>query len=193
MNFMGRYIYVATGDHGLKAVAVAEHDEPNAIYGSDLQRIAYPDNYKKFVARHRELPASHEHPGTVFDVQTRGEYAYAAQGKGGLRVFDLANIDNKGFSERMTTAPVSPLGQKFFVPTKNAVAVASPTTLGVDPRRIQLPENEEQPIALLYGFLYIADREEGLIIIGNPDLKAKSPGVSTLLDGNPVNNFLRRA
>src|SRR5262249_15642045 len=45
---------------------------------------------------------------------------------------------------------------------------------------------------LLYGFLYVADREEGLVIIGNPDLKAKSPGVGTLLDGNPANNFLRR-
>ncbi len=192
MNFMGRYIYVATGDHGLEAVAVAEHDEPNAIYGSDLQRIAYPDNYKKFIARHREL-TSHEHPGIVLDVQARGEYAYAAQGKGGFRVFDIANIDNKGFSERMTTAPVSPIGQKFHVPTRDAVAVATPTTLGVDPLRVQLPENEEQPIPLLYGFLYVADREEGLVVIGNPDLKAKSPGVGTLLDGNPANNFLQRA
>ena len=134
MNFMGRYVYVATGHHGLEAVAVAEHDEPNAVYGSDLHRIAYPDDYKKFVARGRELRTTYEHPGTVLDVQARGEYAYAAQGRGGFRVFDIANIDNKGFSERMTTAPVSPLGQKFFVPSKDAVAVASPTTLGVDPR-----------------------------------------------------------
>jgi hypothetical protein len=193
MNFMGRYIYVATGEHGLKAVAVAEHDEPNAIYGSDLQRVAYPDNFKKFVARGREIKTAVEHPGTVLDVQARGEYAYAAQGKGGFRVFDIANIDNKGFSERITTAPVSPLGQKFFVPTRNAVAIASPTTLGVDPLRVQLPENEEQPIPLLYGFLYVADEEEGLVVIGNPNLKAKSPGVGTLLDGNPANNFLQRA
>jgi hypothetical protein len=193
MNFMGRFVYVATGRHGLEAVAVAEHDEPNAIYGSDLQRIAYPDNYRGFVARGRELRTSYQHPGTVLDVQARGEYAYAAQGKGGFRVFDIANIDNKGFSERITTAPVSPLGQKFFVPTKNALAVASPTTLGVDPLRVQLPENEEQPIPLLYGFLYVADSEEGLVVIGNPDRKGQSPGVGTLLDGNPANNFLRRA
>ncbi|HET8967019.1 MAG TPA: hypothetical protein VFN20_12425 [Candidatus Acidoferrum sp.] len=193
MNFMGRYVYVATGDHGLEAVAVAEHDEPNAIYGSDLHRIAYPDDYKKFVAQGRELRTTYEHPGTVLDVQARGEYAYAAQGKGGFRVLDIANIDNKGFSERMTTAPVSPLGQKFFVPTKNAVAVSSPTTLGVDPLRVQLPENEEQRIPLLYGFLYVADSEEGLVVIGTPDLKSRSPGVGTLLDGNPANNFLQRA
>src|SRR5258705_8314518 len=105
----------------------------------------------------------------------------------------IANIDNKGFSERMTTAPVSPIGQKFYVPTRDAVAVATPTTLGVDPLRVQLPENEEQPVPLLYGFLYVADREEGLVVIGNPDLQAKSPGAGTLLDGNPANNFLHRA
>ncbi len=71
--------------------------------------------------------------------------------------------------------------------------MASPTTLGVDPLRQQLPENEEQAIHLLYGFLYVADKEEGLVIIGDPNLKAKSPGVGTLLDGNPANNFLKRA
>jgi len=31
------------------------------------------------------------------------------------------------------------------------------------------------------------------VIVGNPDLKSKSPGVGTLLDGNPANNFLKRA
>ena len=193
MNFMGRYVYVATGKKGFEAVAVAEHDEPEAIYGSDLQRIAYPADYKKFVDHRRELSIASSHEGNVLDIQARGEYAYAATGTGGLRVYDIANIDNKGFSERMTAAPVSPLGQRFFVPTNNALAVASPTTLGVDPLRQRLPENEEQSIHLLYGFLYVADKEEGLVVIGNPDLKSSSPGVGTLLDGNPANNFLKRA
>jgi hypothetical protein len=193
MNFMGRYIYVATGHKGLEAVAVAEHDEPEAIYGSDLQRIAYPADYKKFVDHHRELSTVFSHEGNVLDIQARGEYAYAATGSSGLRVYDIANIDNKSFSERITTAPVSPLGQRFFVPTKNALAVASPTTLGVDPLRQPLSENEEQAIHLLYGFLYVADKEEGLVVIGNPNLKSSSPGVGTLLDGNPANNFLKRA
>ncbi|HVH61706.1 MAG TPA: hypothetical protein VM709_15290 [Candidatus Sulfotelmatobacter sp.] len=193
MNFMGRYIYVATGSKGFEAIAVAEHDEPEAIYGSDLQRIAYPGNFRKFVARGRELHAAAEHSGDVLDIQARGEYAYAAAGSAGLRIYDIANIDNKGFSERIITAPVSPLGQRFFVATKNAAAVTSPTTLGVDPLRRPLPENEEQPIHPLYGFLYIADKEEGLIVVGDPNFKSKSPGVSTLLDGNPLNNFLKRA
>jgi hypothetical protein len=56
-----------------------------------------------------------------------------------------------------------------------------------------LPENEEQPLHLLYGYLYVADKEEGLVIIGDPNLKSKSPGVGTLLDGNPANNFLKRS
>ena len=193
MNFMGRYVYVATGKKGFEAIAVAEHDEPEAIYGSDLQRIAYPGNYKNFLDHHRELSAAAEHPGNVLDIQTRGEYAYAALGPGGFRVYDIANIDNKSFSEKVVTAPVSPIGQRFYVPTKNALAVASPTTLAVDPLRQQLPENEEQPIHRLYGFLYVADKEEGLVIIGDPNLKSKSPGVGTLLDGNPANNFLERA
>ena len=193
MNFMGRYIYVATGNKGFEAIAVAEHDEPEAIYGSDLQRIAYPDNFKKFVAQNRRLHAVAAHQGDVLDIQARGEYAYAATGRGGLRVYDIANIDNKGFSEAIVTAPVSPLGQKFYVPTRDAAAVASPSTLAIDPLRAPVPENEEQPIHLLYGFLYVTDREEGLVIVGNPDLKAKSPGVGTLLDGNPANNFLKRA
>ena len=192
MNFMGRYVLVATGKHGFEAITVAEHDEPEAIYGSDLQRLAYPDNYKKFLAGKRQLEPVARHEGTIFDIQARGEYAYTANGKGGIHVYDIANIDNKGFSERMTTAPVSPIGQRFYVPTKDAVAVATPTTLGVDPLRARLKENEEQTIHLMYGFLYVADKEEGLVIIGTPDLKAKSPGVGTLLDGNPSNNFLKR-
>ena len=193
MNFMGRYVYVATGDKGFEAIAVAEHDEPEAIYGSDLQRIAYPDNFKTFVEYGRQLHPAAAHSGNVLDIQARGEYAYTADGPGGLRVYDIANIDNKGFSEKIVTSPVSPMGQRFSAPTKDAVAVASPTTLGVDPLRRQLPENEEQPIHLLYGFLYVADKQEGLVVIGNPNLKSKSPGVGTLLDGNPTNNFLKRA
>jgi hypothetical protein len=45
----------------------------------------------------------------------------------------------------------------------------------------------------MYGFLYVADKYEGLVIVGDPNLKGKSPGVGTLLDGNPANNFLKRA
>lgn len=93
----------------------------------------------------------------------------------------------------MVTAPVSPLGQRLYVKTKYATAVATPTTLAVDPLRTQDPANEEQKIHLMYGFLYVTDKYEGLVVVGNPDLKGKNPGVGTLLDGNPENNFIGRA
>ena len=193
LNFMGRYVYVADGSHGFDAVAIAEHDEPPAVFGSYLQRLAYPDDYKRHVARGRELQEAYHHEGDVLDVQLRGEYLYAATGKGGFRAYDVANVDNKGFSERMVTAPVSPIGQRFYVKTKYAMAVASPSTQALDPIRTRRPENEEQPIHPIYAFLYVADKYEGLVVIGDPNLKHKVPGVATLLDGDPRNNFLKRA
>jgi hypothetical protein len=82
----------------------------------------------------------------------------------------------------MTTAPVSPVGQQLYVDTAYAAAVAAPTTTAPDPTRIQHPENFESPIHAMYGYVYVADKCEGLILVG----------VATLLDGNPTNNFLRR-
>ncbi len=193
LNFMGRYVYVAAGNKGFEAVATAEHDEPEAVIGSDLQRMAYPEDFRKHEEHQRELTTAYRHGGNVLDIQLRGEYAYAAMGADGFRVFDVANIDNKGFSERMVTAPVSPLGQRLYMKTKYATAIATPTTLAVDPLRAQDPANEEQKIHLMYGFLYVTDKFEGLVVVGNPDLKGKNPGVGTLLDGNPENNFIGRA
>jgi hypothetical protein len=50
--------------------------------------------------------------------------------KEALRVYDVAQIDQKGFSERITTAPVSRFGQKFWVKTKYATAVAGTYNIG---------------------------------------------------------------
>jgi hypothetical protein len=217
VNFMGRYVYVAA-EEALEVVPVTERDEPQAVYGSALHELAYPDDFKKFVAGGRELKTFYEHKGNpeVLGVQLRGEYAYVAAGEGGLRVYDVAQIDHKGFSERISTGPVSRFGQKFWVKTKYATAVASPTTLGVDPARwrltadgrsvspaeaktlwdawLRLPQkeregkpaplsNEEQPIHPLYAYLYVVDKEEGLILVN----------AATLLDGDPLNNYLKRA
>jgi len=201
LNFMSKYIYVANGKHGYEAVTVAESTEPPTIAGSDFQKLAYPDDYKKFVEGGRLLKTATEHEGhEVLDVQQRGEYLYAAMGEGGFRVFDIADVDVKDVSEKTTTAPVSPLGQKFYVKTRYATSVTSPSTLALDPLRKQLPENEEQPIHLLYAFLYVTDKYEGLVVIGDPkdpqrirDHKEKDlKGVGTLLDGDPRNNFLGR-
>ncbi|HXB73231.1 MAG TPA: hypothetical protein VNY05_33650 [Candidatus Acidoferrales bacterium] len=182
VNFLGRYAYVGEGGHGFEAVAVTEHDEPQAVIGSYLHKLAYPENFARF-AQGRQLTEAYEHGGNTLSLQQRGEYLYAAKGNDGVAVYDIANIDNKGFAERVVTAPVSPIGQRFSVKTKDARWIASPTTLAVDPARRRNPENEEQPIHLLYAFLYVADAQEGLILIN----------AATLLDGDPRNNFLKPA
>jgi hypothetical protein len=195
-NFIGKYVWLGAGEEGLFAPVVTETSEPQAVFGSDLHASAYPDHFKKHVERGGLLEHFHEHPGKdiltgvtkpfrkteVLQVQNRGEYCYAACGESGVKVFDIAFIDHKGFAERITSAPVSPVGQKFYVPTKNARYVAAPTTVAVDPTRKMNPANKEQPVHLVFGFLYVADAEEGLILIG----------AGTTIDGNAVNNFLKR-
>ncbi|HEX7828023.1 MAG TPA: hypothetical protein VF787_00125, partial [Thermoanaerobaculia bacterium] len=186
VNFIGRYAWVATGKDGFEAVAVTEWDEPQTVIGSSLQKIVYPDDYRAHEARKQELEtAHHHHAHDARSIQVRGEYAFVANGEGGFEVFDVANVDNKDFSEKIVSAPVSPFGQRTFVKSRFAAAVALPTTMPVDPTRKTgtIPENQEQPFHPLYRYAYIADREEGLIVVD----------VTTLTDGNPSNNFLTRA
>jgi hypothetical protein len=196
VNFMGRYCWVAAGEHGFEGVIVTEQEEPQAVIGSNLHRLAFPDNFEEHLENDGWLEHAHEHPGKdvlesllkplskpeILQVQARGEYVYAACGKGGLRVFDVAFIDNKAFSERITTAPVSPLGQRFYVKTAYAAAIAAPTTIAPDPTRTHFDENDEQSVHAMYGYIYVADKHEGLILVG----------AATLLDGDPNNNFLKR-
>ncbi|HVT43221.1 MAG TPA: hypothetical protein VMT00_02415 [Thermoanaerobaculia bacterium] len=186
VNFIGRFAWVATGEKGFEAVAVTEWDEPQAVIGSSLHRIVYPDFHAAHLKREKELAEGyHHHAHDARSLQLRGEYLFVANGEGGLEVYDVANVDNKDFSERIVSAPVSPLGQRTYVKTKFASAVALPTTMPVDPTRVTqfIPENQEQPLHPLYRYAYVADREEGLILVD----------VTTLTDGDPANNFLTRA
>lgn len=197
LNFMGRYCWIASGEHGLHAVEVTERDEPQAVIGSSLHKLAFPKAFEEHEHRHhKELRHAHEHPGRgigeqllkpfkkphIHQVQLRGEYLFAACGCDGVRVFDVAFVDHKGFSERITTAPVSPLGQKFYVRTQDARAIALPSTPEPDPTREHFDANKEQPIHPMYGYAYVADECEGLIVIC----------VTTTINGNPLDNFLRR-
>ncbi len=195
VNFIGRFAYVAEGEEGFQAVAVTERSEPQAVFGSRLHEMAYPDDYQKHLEKKMRLQEAYGHEGEVLDLQFRDEYLYAACGKDGLRVFDIANVDNKGFSERITSAPVSPLGQRFYVKTKYATSVTSPSTMALDPTRPHFKENQEQNVHLFYAFLYVTDKYEGLVVVGNTGEEAKknNAGVATLLDGDPDNNFLSRA
>lgn len=204
VNFIGRNAWVALGEGGLEAVAVTEWDEPQAVIGSYLHKIAYPDNYAKHKEKGDELDSAHHHSAEdVLNIQLRGEYLFTADGSGGLRVYDVANVDNKGFSERIVTAPVSPLGQNTHIKTKYATAVGLPTTMPVDPTRCYRverggkpfelseplpkepcrPENGEQRLHELYRYVYVTDKYEGLVVVN----------VDTLADRDPKNNFLQRA
>jgi hypothetical protein len=196
LNFMGKYCWVACGEHGFYGVQVTEREEPQAVIGSYLHKLAFPDKFEEHEHEHKELKTAHEHPGRdiseqllhpfskpdIHMVQVRGEYLFAACGHDGMRVFDVAFIDDKGFSERTTTAPVSPLGQRFYVRTRDARCVAAPCTPEPDPYRTHMPANKEQPVHPLFGYVYIADKVEGMITVP----------IHTTIDGNPLNNFLRR-
>ncbi len=192
VNFFGMYAYVATERDGFEAVRITEWPEPQAMVGSNLHRMAFPDEYKAHQASGGKLTESHHHGGSVRSLEVRGEYLYTAAGKDGFRVYDIANIANKNFSERIVTSPVSPLGQDTHVKTKFATAVALPTNLSISMARPFIPENREQNYPYAgrdqnlhesYRYAYISDRFEGLVLVD----------IDCLTDGDPDNNFCKRA
>jgi len=186
VNFMGYHAYVATGEEGLEAIQVTEWDEPQAVIGSYLHKYAYPDYYNSHQKNKLELKTSHVHHGMggkMNAIQLRGEYLFTTAGSDGFRVYDVANIANKGFSERIVTAPVSPLGQDTHIDSKDATSFALPTNMPIAPFREQLKENQEDPLHPIYHYAAITDSKEGLILVN----------VDTLADTDPQNNFLERA
>jgi hypothetical protein len=126
---------------------------------------------------------------------------FVAEGKGGFHVFDVASIANKAVSQRVITAPFSPLGHDTRVESKNATCMALPTNQNIAPQRNEamqkimvkdlagggdislLKANQEQTFHPLYSYAVITDSEEGLILVN----------VNTLADGDPRNNMLKRA
>jgi hypothetical protein len=210
VNFVGLNAWTGL-EGGFQATRVTEWDEPQAVIGSYLQRYAYPDFWKLHVERNkRELKnwvrgktfggpkgsgeGGQEEfanvvqgtAGRVGCLQLRGEYMYVAEGKGGFRVYDVASIGNKGFSERIVTAPFSKLGHNTRVKSRNATCMALPTNQPIAPLR-STPEmreaNQEQPFLPIYNYAAVTDAEEGLYLVD----------VNTMADGEFRNNFLKRA
>ena len=212
VNFVGMHTYVGL-EGGFEAVRVTEFDEPQAVFGSYLHRYAYPDYYEAHVEQNgREL--INWTRGRIFDtengfsgetgaleeianvtqrgrgdtncLQARGEYLYVAEGRGGFRVYDIASVSNKGLSERIITAPFSPMGHDTHVRSRDASCVALATNQPIDPLR-NTPEmreaNDEQAFHPIYSYAVVTDRQEGLILVD----------INTMGDGEPRNNFLRRA
>ena len=188
VNFVGLDAWLGE-ERDVEAVRVTEWDEPQAVIGSYLHRYAYPDWYAAHVKRDRRLEEAHHHAsgGRVGCIALRGEYLYAAEGPGGLRVYDVASIANKGVSQRIVTAPFSPLGHDTHVATKDAACVALPTDQPIDPIRNRdakmRAQNEEQAFHPIYSYAAVADSQEGLVLVN----------VETLGDGEPRDNFLERA
>jgi LVIVD repeat len=109
----------------------------------------------------------------------RGEYVYAAEGTGGLKIYDAASVGNKDYSQAVV--------QGAQLPASDASCVALPTNQPIDPKRNQgalmRTDNQEQAFHPIYNYALITDRREGLILTD----------VTTLGDANPRNHVLRRA
>ncbi len=187
VGFVGYDAFLGEEKH-VEGIQVTEWEEPQAVIGSYLHRYAYPDFYAEHQKRGLELPEAHNHTteGNASCIQLRGEYLYVAEGAGGMRVYDVASIANKGISQRILTAPFSPLGHDTHIASTNATCMALPTNQPVAPLKnteIIRHDNLEQPMHPIYNYVFITDAKEGLIL----------SDVNTLQDGNPQNNYLTRA
>lgn len=187
VNFVGFNAWAGLEDAVL-AVQVTEWEEPQAVLGSYLQRYAYPANYRAFVDGGRQLDTAHAHrSGSARCLQLRGEYLYVAEGLKGVRIYDVANVANKGFSQRIVDAPFSALGHDPHLATTDATCIALPTNQPVHPPRnegeLMRDVNLEQPFHPVYNYAFVTDRVEGLIVTD----------VNTFADGDLNNNFVERA
>lgn len=212
VNFVGLNAWTGL-EGGFQATRVTEWDEPQAVIGSYLHKYAYPDYWRLHVEQNgRELKNwvrgktfdkkgsgethaleefANVHQGTdgaVQCLQQRGEYMFVAEGRGGFRVYDVASIGNKGFSERITRAPFSALGHDTHVKTSNATCMAigtnQPISFGRNEQiRDKFPENHEQPMHPLYRYAVITDSVEGLILVD----------IDTMANGEFRDNKLTRA
>ena len=225
VNFVGMHAFFGL-DRAVQAVRVTEFGEPQAVFGSYLHRYAYPDFWTLHVERNKRELINWTR-GRVFDkrlsgetnpteeirnitqgtsgevrcIQNRGEYLYVAEGKGGFVAYDIANLSNKGVSERIVKSPFSGLGHNAQVKTANATCMALATNQPISvPRndRMQREQearaagkpladslagyNQEQKLHEIYRYAVVTDAQEGLVLVN----------VDTLTDGEPRNNFLKR-
>ena len=109
-----------------------------------------------------------------------------AEGSGGFRAYDVASVANKDISDKVLTAPFSPLGQDMHVASRNATCMALPTNQPIDPTRnteAMRKANEEQPFHPIYNYAVVTDSEEGLILVN----------IDPLAQRDPRTRFLKRA
>jgi hypothetical protein len=112
VNFIGRFAWVASGRHGIHAVVVTERDEPQAVIGSSLHKLAYPDEYAQHVKGGDRLTVEYEHTTNheALDIQIRGEYAYVAA----ACAFTTSPTSTTRASASASLPPRSPLWGRNF-------------------------------------------------------------------------------
>jgi len=180
-DFVGAFVHLGT-TNSVTAVRVTDGWEPQPVIGSDFHQLTMPKEHAAHVAAGAELEETHTHATNAVFVQARGEYLYTA-GKDGFRVLDIANIANKDVAQKIISAPFSPIGHDAHIAMRDATAVLLPTTVPMDPVRKVDPSNQETPVHPMFGYAYVLDRQEGLVVVD----------VNTFVDGDPNNNFVTRA
>ena len=144
----------------------------------------------------RQLEHAHEHPGKdisdnlfhpfrktgVLDVQTRGEYLYAACGEARPARLRHRLHRPQGLLASASTPRRCRRWASSSTSTRSTPPPSPPpTTTAPDPTRTHSAREQGGPRSTrIYGYLYVADKYEGLILVG----------AGTRIDGNPLNNFL---
>ena len=198
VNFIGRYCWVAAGDHGLTAVVVTERDEPQAVIGSTLHSLAFPHDYLQAPGarrpagdRPRASGQGHRRPAPA-PGREAGDPGRADSRRVPVRRLRRGRACGSSTSPSSTTRA----SRSGSPPPRCRRWASSSTCRRSTPRRSPrrrrspptrrgrtAPENHEQTVARACTATSTStDKYEGLILVG----------AGTLLDGNPLNNFLQR-
>ncbi len=212
VNFIGRYCWVAAGEHGFEGVVVTERDEPQAVIGSTLHELAFPDNYRKHVENGSRA-------GACARASRQGHRASSCCGpstsRRSCRCRPAASICTPPAARAACACSTSPSSTTRRFPSgsrpppsrrsgSSSTSIRGtarpwprPTTIAPDPTRMQRPENHEQPSTRMYGYIYVADKYEGLILVGAGTLlgrqSARTTSCERELTFNPGRHSLRRA
>jgi hypothetical protein len=196
-SYIGDYEWI--GQPGLmKAVRVSYGYEPQPVIGSNMQRIIDPQKFNEFVKSGRRYDKVHyATPGAAGKaygsaqlvgathpnfLEARGEWVFAADGPGGFKVYDMANVDAKKTAQKVLLQPFA-WGNELVIHSKNATGLDMPGTGPMDLTRPQLNLNEESDRWQGYRYCFITDSEEGLIVAD----------VNTFFDRDIQNNYIKRA
>ena len=177
VNFMGRFVYVATGEDGVEAVRSPRWTSRRRSSAATSTSSRIPSGSRSTRSAGGELTTSVHHGSTnaLRRAGARRISSTSPTARAASRCSTSRRSIRRASPRRSSARRCRRSARTPTCETRHATAVAAPSTLAVDPARCGSPENEEQPIHPLYAYIYIADREEGLVL----------STAATLLDGNP--------